>query len=101
MNSMIYKKKSPLLIFLIPAFAFLLVFLYYPFFQNILNTFLQIGGLGRAPEGLNTPWYENYQRLVSDPYMRTALKNTLILVLCTVIFQVGISPSSSRPRHSV
>ena len=91
MNSMIYKKKSPLLIFLIPAFAFLLVFLYYPFFQNILNTFLQIGGLGRAPEGLNTPWYENYQRLVSDPYMRTALKNTLILVLCTVIFQVGIA----------
>ena len=82
MNSMIYKKKSPLLIFLIPAFAFLLVFLYYPFFQNILNTFLQIGGLGRAPEGLNTPWYENYQRLVSDPYMRTALKNTLVLVLC-------------------
>ena len=40
MNSMIYKKKSPLLIFLIPAFAFLLVFLYYPFFQHILNTFL-------------------------------------------------------------
>ena len=91
MNSMIYKKKSPLLIFLIPAFAFLLVFLYYPFFQNILNTFLRIGGLGRAPEGLNTPWYENYQRLVSDPYMRTALKNTLVLVLCTVIFQVGIA----------
>ena len=35
MSSMIYKRKSPLLIFLIPAFLFLLVFLYYPFIQNI------------------------------------------------------------------
>ena len=91
MNSMIYKKKSPLLLFLVPAFAFLFVFLYYPFFQNIFNTFLKIGGLGRAPEGVNTPWYENYQRLLEDPYMRVALKNTLILIICTVIFQVGVA----------
>ena len=28
MNSMIKKKKKPLLVFLIPAFAFLIVFLY-------------------------------------------------------------------------
>ena len=57
MKSTIYKKKSPLIVFLLPAFAFIIVFLYYPFFQNILNTFLSIGGLGRAPEGMNTPWY--------------------------------------------
>lgn len=31
MSSMIYKKKTPLLLFLIPAFAFLIVYLYYPF----------------------------------------------------------------------
>ena len=91
MNSMIYKNKKPLLVFLIPAFAFLIVFLYYPFFQNVVNTFLKIGGLGRAPEGLNTPWYENYQRLFTDPYMHTALKNTLLLTLCTIVFQVGIA----------
>ena len=34
MNSKIYKKKTPLLVFLIPAFAFLLVYLYYPFFPG-------------------------------------------------------------------
>ena len=88
---MIYKKKSPLIVFLVPAFLFIIVFLYYPFFQNILNTFLSIGGLGRAAEGVNTPWYENYARLFSDPYMRTAMKNTAILIVCTVIFQVGIA----------
>ena len=91
MNSMIYKKKTPLLLFLIPAFLFLAVYLYYPFFQNVLNTFMSIGGLGRAAEGWNDPWYENYQRLFTDPYMRTAMKNTLLLIVCTVVFQVGIA----------
>ena len=91
MNSMIYKKKTPLLLFLIPAFLFLAVYLYYPFFQNALNTFTSIGGLGRAAEGWNKPWYENYQRLFTDPYMRTAMKNTLLLIVCTVVFQVGIA----------
>lgn len=91
MNSMIYKKKTPLLIFLIPAFLFLIVFLYYPFLQNIINTFLDIGDLGRAAEGVNTPWYANYQRLFTDPYMRVALKNTLLLIVCTIVFQVGIA----------
>ena len=91
MSSMIYKKKSPLILFLVPAFLFLLVYLYYPFFQNIVNTFMKIGGLGRAAEGLNEPWYENYQRLWTDPYMRTALKNTLLLTVCTIVFQVGIA----------
>lgn len=91
LKSMIYKKKAPLIVFLAPAFLFIFVFLYYPFFQNILNTFLSISGLGRAPEGLNTPWYENYVRLFTDPYMRVAMKNTAILIVCTVVFQVGIA----------
>ncbi|MCR5073184.1 MAG: sugar ABC transporter permease [Clostridiales bacterium] len=91
MSSMIYKRKAPLLVFLIPAFLFLLVFLYYPFVQNIINTFLKIGGLGRAAEGINEPWYENYARLFADPYMRVAFRNTLILTVCTVVFQVGIA----------
>ena len=91
LKSTIYKKKSPLIVFLVPAFLFIILFLYYPFFQNILNTFLSIGGLGRAAEGFNTPWYENYVRLFTDPYMRIAMKNTAILIVCTVVFQVGIA----------
>lgn len=91
MNSMIYKNKKPLLIFLTPAFIFLAVYLYYPFIQNVINTVLKIGGLGRSAEGFNQPWYENYARLFSDPNLLTALKNTLLLTLCTIIFQVGIA----------
>lgn len=91
MSSMIYKKKSPLLLFLLPAFVFLIAYLYYPFLQNIFNTFLDIGGLGRAADGVNDPCYENYARMLTDPNMRTALKNTVILTVCTVVFQVGIA----------
>lgn len=91
MSSMIYKKKSPLVLFLLPAFAFLIAYLYYPFLQNICNTFFNIGGLGRAAQGLNSPWYENYSRILTDPDLRTALKNTVLLTVCTVVFQVGIA----------
>lgn len=91
MSSMIYKKKSPLIVFLVPAFIFLTAYLYYPFLQNIFNTFLNIGGLGRVADGVNNPWYENYSRLLTDPDLRTALKNTVLLILFTVVFQVGIA----------
>ena len=89
MNSMIYKKKAPLLFFLLPAFLFLIVYLYYPFIQNVINSFLAISGLGTKAAGVNTPWYTNYVELWNDPNMRVAIKNTLLLVLCTLVFQVG------------
>jgi len=91
MNSTIYKKKTPLLLFLIPAFVFLAIFLYYPFIQNIINSFLNISGLGTAAEGTNQPWYTNYVKMFEDPNMLTALKNTLLLTATTIIFQVGIA----------
>lgn len=91
MNSMIYKKKAPLLFFLVPALLFMAVYLYYPFIQNIINSFLSITGLGTAATGVNEPWYANYAELFRDPNMKTAVKNTLLLVLCTLVFQVGLA----------
>ncbi len=91
MNSTIYKKKTPLLLFLIPAFIFLSIFLYYPFIQNIINSFLNISGLGTAAKGINDPWYSNYVRMFEDPNMRTAMLNTLLLTVATIVFQVGIA----------
>ena len=42
MGASIYKNKKPLLVFLLPAFLFMAVYLYYPFFKNIINSFQQI-----------------------------------------------------------
>ena len=90
-SSTLYKRKGPLVIFLVPAFLFLILFLYYPFVQNIINSFSDITGLGAPASGLNTPWYANYVTLFSDPKLRTALGNTVLLTVCTVVFQVGIA----------
>ena len=91
MNSNIYKNKKPVFFFLLPAFIFMTVFLYYPFFQNIINSFQSIKGLGSAAKGWNDPWYENYVKMFTDPKMITAIKNTAIMVVCTLIFQVGLA----------
>lgn len=91
MNSTIYKNKLPLVIFLLPAFILMGVFLYYPFVMNFVNSISNISGLGTAAKGLNNPWYTNYLRLFRDPNMITALKNSLFLMLMTIVFQVGIA----------
>lgn len=91
MGSVIYKKKKPLLLFLIPAFLFMTIFLYYPFIQNIINSFQSISGLGNVATGVNAPWYENYQRLFTDEKMGTALINTAWMILGTILFQVGLA----------
>ena len=52
MGANIYKNRKPVFFFLIPAFTFMIIFLYYPFIQNILNSFQQIDGLGSAAKGI-------------------------------------------------
>ena len=52
MSSNIYKNKKPVIFFLAPAFIFLAVFLYYPFLQNILNSFKEINNLGASANPL-------------------------------------------------
>lgn len=91
MGASIYKNKKPLLIFLFPAFLFMTVYLYYPFFKNIINSFQQIKMLGQAEAEWNHPWYINYVELVHDPVVLVSLKNTLLMMLVTIVGQVGIA----------
>ena len=84
MGANVYRNKKPLLFFLVPAFAFMFVFLHYPFVMNILNSFQQIEGLAAPSKGLLDPWYSNYVEMLQDKNMRTALLNTLISVLMRV-----------------
>ena len=91
MTAHIYKNKKPIIFFLAPAFAFIIIFLYYPFIQNIINSFQEISGLGSSAKGWADPWYSNYVKLIKDENMWIALKNTLIMLLVTVFGQVGIA----------
>ncbi len=91
MGANIYRNKKPALIFLFPAFLFMALFLYYPFFKNILNSFMEIKQLGSAGNGFNSPWYSNYVEMFQDQNIWTSVKNTIVMMLVTLIGQVGIA----------
>lgn len=88
---MLYKNKKPILIFLLPGLATLGIFLYYPFVKNLTNSFYDMTQLIRLP---GTDWnfigLDNYKKLFTDNYIRIALKNSVIMMGLTVIFEVGL-----------
>lgn len=85
---MMYNKKKNLLWLLGPAIAMMVLFLYYPFVMNIIDSLFNIKGLG----GKRNTFLgiENYKTLIQDPQMLIALKNTFLIMICTIIFQVGL-----------
>lgn len=89
---MLYKKKWPLFIFLVPGLLFLLIFLYIPFVENIKNSFYDMSSVVRMP---GQEWefigLSNYKKLLTDPDVRSALINTVKMMVLTVIFEVGIA----------
>jgi len=91
MDAKIYKSKKFIAFFLIPAFAFMAIYLYYPFVQNILNSFGDIGGLGQSSKGLQEPLFTNYTKMLDDPTIVLAFKNTAIMIFATIFGQVGIA----------
>ena len=91
MDARIYKNKKIIIIFLIPAFIFMLVFLYYPFVRNIINSFQHIKYMGTASGEWNNPVFKNYINIFKDPKMLLALKNTGIMIVATIVGEVGIA----------
>lgn len=89
---MLYRKKWPLIIFLVPSLIFLLVFLYIPFINNIKNSLYDM----TTPvllEGQNWKFigFDNYKRMLTDPDLRIAIWNSLKMMGLTIVFQVGIA----------
>lgn len=62
------------------------IFLYYPFFMNFYKSFFDWDGFFYSKFiGLG-----NYKRLIHDPIIKTAAKNTFILMFFVCIIQVGL-----------
>ncbi|MDE6603011.1 MAG: sugar ABC transporter permease [Lachnospiraceae bacterium] len=91
MGANIYRNKKPAFVFLLPAFLFMVVLLYYPFFKTILNSFMHLKQLGATATAFNSPWYANYEEMLHDPNVWTSVKNTIIMMLVTLVGQVGIA----------
>jgi len=91
MGANIYRNKKPALVFLLPAFLFITLFLYYPFVKTIFNSFMHLKQLGKAATEFNTPWYGNYVEMLHDQNVWTSVKNTILMMIVTLIGQVGIA----------
>lgn len=87
---MLYKDRRPLLIFILPAVIVIGIFLYYPFVQNIINSFFSISGLGNMDSGKYVG-FENFSKLFADKVVHTSIKNTMLMMLLTVFVQVGLA----------
>ena len=87
---MLYRDRRPLWVFLFPAFLLMIVFLYYPFVVNIVNSLFDIRSMAGKPEGFLG--LANYRRFFfEDPVGRVALMNSLKIMGLTVVFQVGVA----------
>ena len=89
---MLYRKKWPLIIFLVPSLIFLVIFLYIPFLNNIKNSLYDM----TTPVLLQGQTWkfigiENYKKMLTDPDLRIAIFNSLKMMALTLIFQVGIA----------
>jgi len=76
--------------FLLPAGLFLTVFLVYPIFYNIILSFRDIN-IGNLIQG-EQPFIglSNYKTVLSDPLFSTALTNSIIFTIATIIFSTSI-----------
>lgn len=79
--------KKATIIFLVPAFIFLLVFIVYPIFYSVrLSTYEWNGiGLNKLFIGL-----ENWKELLNDTIFRKALLNNITIMVLSILVQLPI-----------
>ena len=83
------KKNHKAWLYLLPAFAFLAVFLVYPLIDVLIYSFEE--GYNSASQTAYGIGLYNYGYVLRDPYFLQALKNTFILVAITVPVSTGLA----------
>ena len=86
-------------LYLLPAIAFLGVFMVYPLFDVLVYSFEEkFNFASQTYTGVG--WY-NYGHVLRDPYFLQAVKNTFILVVITVPLSTGIALLISLGLNSI
>ncbi|MDG0874897.1 sugar ABC transporter permease [Paenibacillus thiaminolyticus] len=79
--------RKYIVMFLLPAAAFMSVFLYYPFFKSVYLSFYRTSGFFDK----KFVGWDNYKRLFTDELLGAATLHTLELMIYVILFQVGIA----------
>lgn len=99
LGAVLRKAKSPrwrglgAYLFVAPAGLFLLAFMVYPILFNVQLSFRDMKAINLLGGG--APWvgFENYAAVIGDPVFLTALKNSVVFTVFSLVFQVGIGLS--------
>ena len=83
------QKQSKGWLYLLPAIAFLGVFMVYPLVDVFVYSFEE--GYNSASQTFSGVGLFNYRYVLRDPYFLQALKNTFILVIITVPVSTGLA----------
>ncbi len=86
-------------LYLLPAFAFLGVFMVYPLVDVLIYSLEE--GYNTASGTFFGVGFYNYSYVLHDPYFMQAVKNTLILVLFTVPLSTGLALLISVGLNSI
>lgn len=81
------RRQAILLAFIVPALAYVCIFFAYPLVYGFTMSFENIGFIagGDPFVGLH-----NYRVEIADPVTRTALANTAVFLVASLVFQFGI-----------
>jgi multiple sugar transport system permease protein len=86
-------KDSLGLLFLLPAVIYLLVFVAYPIFYNVILSFQQVNALNLIAPDKPFAGLQNYSEVFGESVIFTAIKNTFIFTVASIGFQflLGLS----------
>ncbi len=75
------------ILFVLPAFLYMLIFVGYPIIRNIILSFQDVNAGNLVKGTKNFVLFENYLELFRDAVFRTSLSNTLKYTILCLIFQ--------------
>lgn len=88
-DSVVGKKNQKTVgLYLFPALFIVIIVLYLPIFINLYESFFSWGAMSTKHEFVG---FANYIKMFKDEVFYVALKNNMIFMVTSVIFQIGIS----------
>jgi raffinose/stachyose/melibiose transport system permease protein len=83
------KQKSLFIVlFLLPALILFTLFVIYPIFRSVYFSTFKWTGLGQPTENIDI---QNYTRIITDTVFLQAVKNVLIIIVCSLGIQLPLA----------
>lgn len=75
------------ILFVLPAFLYMLIFVGYPILNNIVLSFQDVTAFNLVDGERKFIWFENYVTIFQDSVFRKSLFNTLLFTVCCLVVQ--------------